>query len=423
MKVMNTLRRPIWSLTALALLAWGIFAPTAAGTSITGQNYSNTDYGFQVTAPAGWSVEKNVGAALVLLQSPDRSISFRVYVNVMDSLDTPTDHRKLARNSYGIHGTETSVQRLIEAWEGREPELLPHPAEYDTAPLVGELDLEALPSEGDSSEASDDQAAGDVDTVPITIEQPEAVIGDDDPDAGEVIIEDMTVMEGLIALQQTSGIPYKTPEAREAERELEEDNEELDEMARLLQELAGGEAYMAVYDTAVSDPVSGVTSNTRHVVCYQLRNSVGYTMQATLPVDEFHPRLRELISIFSSLRIPSLNGGRYGRSDTIEMDPQTTGVVVGRVLIRGTAVPGAVISVYRTREEYEESRPYKTTTSNYIGEFQLVGVPPGTYYLLEAHAALGEENTTQLRTLQPMTNLKVRRGFASFVNLELYQVE
>jgi hypothetical protein len=422
MDAMKHLRRPFWSLTATALLAWGLLAPAAARTSITGQTYSNTDYGFQVTAPAGWSVEKNVGAALVLLQSPDGRVGFRVYVDVMDSLDTPTDHRKLARNSYGIRGAETSVQALIEAWEGREPELLPRPVEYSAEPLVGELDDEALPEEGVDPEASPETSPESEQPTPT----PETVAeepADDDPDAGEVIIEDMTVMEGLIALQQTTGVPYKTPEVRAAEAESAEDQEELDEMAELLRELASGEPYLAVYDDGVTDPVSGTTVTTRHVVCYLLRNSVGYTMQASLPADEFHAHLRELISIFNSLRIPTLDGGRYGRSDTIEMDPQTTGVVVGRVLIRGTAVPGATVAVYRTREEYEESRPYKTTTSNYIGEFQLVGVAPGTYYLLEARALLGEEDPTELRTLQPMTNLKVRRGFASFVNLELYQVE
>lgn len=422
-------------LTAILLAVLTTAAPAAARSSIDGQTYSNTDYGFQVTAPAGWSIEQNIGAALVLLQSPDGEVAFRVFIDLMSSLDTPADHREKAKGRYGIRGRETTVQELIEEWEGRSPEYLPLPGAYRTEEeLVGELDHEALPPEGGEGEGGAgaetgmDDPTGEAGGEPMeTVVEGDAMevadggFADADPDAGEVIIEEMTVMEGLIALQRTTGVPYKDAAARELESEqAEEQTEQLDDLAAVLRELAASEPRLTTYDHVVTDPTSGATTNTRHVVCYLLRNTVGYTIQASVPKERFRHHLRDLIAVFTSMRIPALEGGRYGRADAIEMDPQTTGVITGRVLIRGTAVPGATVALYRTRDDYASREPYKTTTSNFIGEFQLVGVPPGTYFLLEADAELGEE---RLGTFQPLLDVKVRRGFASFVNLELERVE
>ncbi|MBD3372960.1 MAG: hypothetical protein GF403_09640 [Candidatus Coatesbacteria bacterium] len=422
-------------LPAILLVVLTSAVGTAARSSIDGQTYSNTDYGFQVTAPAGWSIEQNIGAALVLLQSPDGEVAFRVFIDLMSSLDTPADHREKAKGRYGIRGRETTVQELIEEWEGQSPEYLPLPGAYrgEEEP-VGELDHEALPPEGGEDEGGDgaetgmDDPTGEAGGEPMetvvegdAMEVADGSFADADPDAGEVIIEEMTVMEGLIALQQTTGVPYKDAAARELESEqVEEQTEQLDDLAAVLRELAASEPRLTTYDHSVTDPTSGATTNTRHIVCYLLRNTVGYTIQASVPKERFRHHLRDLIAVFTSMRIPALEGGRYGRADAIEMDPQTTGVITGRVLIRGTAVPGATVALYRTRDDYISREPYKTTTSNFIGEFQLVGVPPGTYFLLEADAELGEE---RLGTFQPLLDVKVRRGFASFVNLELERVE
>ncbi len=430
-------------LSLLLIIILLLCASSALGkASIEEQKYRNTDYGFRVTAPDGWSLAKNVGAALILLESPDGQVSFRVYVKLMAGLVSPLDFRKQAKREYGIRGDAVTVQRLIEGWEGREPAYLPLNIISYLDPVVEPLEGEAVSGEGAFPEEGDgdlidtdptvEPAVEDIVPEEPTVEPPPVVETpptvdygvDDDPDAGVVVVEDWTVMEALILLQQSTGVPYKTKDIRDRERQAEKDQDDqpaeaVDPLTAVLAELADAKPYIAVYDTTLSDPTTGATTSTRRLSCYVLRNMVGYTFVATMPQDRFESSLRELISIFDSLQIPGLDGGRYGSAGSMTMDPQTTGIVVGKVLVRGTAIPGASISLYRTEADYRDRRPYKTTTSSFSGEFQLVGVSPGTYFLLEATADLGEQ---RLITYLPITELKVRRGFASFYNLELEQV-
>jgi len=426
-------------LSSILLLLILLFVVPATGKgTIEGQKYRNTDYGFRVTAPDGWSLSKNVGASLILLESPDGQVSFRIYVKLMAGLVSPADFRKQAKREYGIRGDAVTVQRLIEAWEGEEPVYLPlnTPSYHD--PIIEPLEGEAISGEGafpeaDSIEPVDidlmlEPAIEDIveEPLPIVETPPTTDYGmDDDPDAGTVAVEDWTVMEALILLQQSTGVPYKDKDIRDRERQAEKDAEDqpaeaVDPLTAVLAELADAKPYIAIYDSTITDPTTGEATNTRRLSCYVLRNMVGYTFVATMPRDRFELSLRELISIYDSLQIPGLDGGRYGSAGSMTMDPQTTGIVVGKVLVRGTAIPGANISLYRTEADYQNRRPYKTTTSSFSGEFQFVGISPGTYYLLEATADLGEE---RLRTYMPITELKVRRGFASFYNLELEQVQ
>jgi len=384
-------------------------APALARTEVVGQTYSNTDYGFQVTAPAGWTITQNVGSALVLLESPDGQSNFRAYGKLLAGLTSPGEHRRVSKSQYGIRGRETTVQALIESWEGREPVYLPTPA--GTAPEAiepGPLEGEALPQ-------------GSPETAPVTAAHPETD-ADYDPDAGEVLVENLTVMEALVMLQGTTGVPYADPKTRERLREPEEDKtvETSDPLAAVLAELAEAKPYLAVYEQELADPVTGETRRTTQLACFVLRNMVGYTFVASLPSDRFEGDLRDLISIFQSLQIPTLEGGSFSGSGALSMDPQTTGVIVGKVLVRGTPVPGATVLLYRTEEDYRAGRVYKTGTSNFVGEFQLIGVPPGTYFLLEARADLGGEI---LSTYLPVTQIKVQRGFGSFYNLELDQAQ
>ncbi len=407
---MKLFRRPVAGLVALLFFLSGTVTPVAGRSEIIGQTYKNTDYGFQVTAPAGWSINKNVGAALVLLESPNGQITFRAYGKLLAGLTSPSEQRRMAKSQYGIRGRETTVQDRIESWEGREPTYLPLPSEVILdEPLVGPLEGEAIPVEALEEETADEV-------------EPEGG-RDDDPDAGEVILEDLTVMEALILLQGTTGNPYKDPAARERERELEKGREEpdtADPLIAVLAELAEAKPYLAIYEQELADPATGEVRRTTHLVCYVLRNMVGYTFVATLPTERFEGSLRELTGIFQSLHIPTLDGGAFSGAGALSMDPQTTGVVVGKVLIRGTPVPGATIHLYRTEEDYRAGRAYKTARSNFSGEFQLMGIPPGTYFLLEASAELGGES---LSTYLPVTQIKVQRGFGSFYNLELDQAQ
>jgi hypothetical protein len=255
----------------------------------------------------------------------------------------------------------------------------------------------------------------------VTAAHPETG-ADDDPDAGEVLIANFTVMEALVMLQGTTGVPYADPETRGRLREPEKDSpvETSDPLAAVLAELAEAKPYLAVYEQELADPVTGETRRTTQLACFVLRNMVGYTFVASLPSERFEGDLRDLIGIFQSLQIPTLEGGSFSGSGALSMDPQTTGVIVGKVLVRGTPVPGATVLLYRTEEDYRAGRVYKTGTSNFIGEFQLIGVPPGTYFLLEASADLGGEI---LSTYLPVTQIKVQRGFGSFYNLELDQAQ
>lgn len=405
---MNLFRRPVAGLAALSILLGGSITPVVARSEIIGQTYRNTDYGFQVTAPADWSITKNVGAALVLLESSDGQITFRAYGKLLAGLTSPSEQRRMAKSQYGIRGRETTVQRLIESWEGREPVYLPPPGEVvSEESLVGPLEGEALPDE-----PRDEETAGEA--------EPEGGM-DDDPDAGEVILRDLTVMEALILLQGTTGNPYKDAAARE--RELEKGREEpdgADPLTAVLAELAEAKPYLAIYEQELADPATGEVRRTTHLVCYVLRNMVGYTFVATVPTERFDGVLRELTGIYQSLHIPTLDGGGFSGAGAFSMDPQTTGVLVGKVLIRGMPVPGAKVFLYRTEEDYRAGRVYKTGTSNYSGEFQLVGIPPGTYFLLEASAELGGE---KLSTYLPITRIKIQRGFGSFYNLELDQAQ
>jgi hypothetical protein len=408
-------------LAVLLTLVGGAVAPALARSEIIGQTYKNTDYGFQVTAPAGWSITKNVGAALVLLESPDGRVAFRAYGKLLAGLTSPSEYRRSAKSQYGIRGRETTVQALIESWEGREPVYLPLPVEVEPeVPPVGPLEGEALPEEPTEGEPAAGEAAPGPEAEPVV--EPGYTGGDDDPDAGEVVIEDLTVMEALILLQATTGAPYADPAARERERELEKDEpaETSDPLAAVLAELAEAEPYLAVYEQELADPVTGEVRGTTHLACFLVRNMVGYTFVASMPSERFEGGLREMIGVFQSLRIPTLDGGSFSGTGALDIDPQTTGVVVGKVLVRGTPVPGATVFLYRTEEDYRAHQAYKTTTSNFVGEFQLVGVPPGTYFLLEAVAELGGE---RLATYLPVTQIKVQRGFGSFYNLELDQAQ
>ncbi|MCD4734050.1 carboxypeptidase-like regulatory domain-containing protein [bacterium] len=426
-------------LSLLLIIVLLLCAGSAFGKgSIEGQKYRNTDYGFRVTAPDGWSLSKNVGASLILLESPDGQVGFRVYVKLMAGLVSPVDFRKQAKREYGIRGDAVTIQRLIESWEGAAPVYLPLDTPSYLDPVVEPLNGEAVSGEGAFPEAEGiDSIDGESTVEPaieeVTIEPPPVVETpptadygvDDDPDAGMVAVEDWTVMEALIMLQQSTGVPYKDKEIRDREHQAAKEGEDqpveaIDPLTAVLAELADAKPYIAIYDTTLTDPTTGETTKTRRLACYVLRNMVGYTFVATMPQDRFELSLRELISIYDSLQIPGLDGGRYGSAGSMTMDPQTTGVVVGKVLVRGTAIPGASISLYRTEADYQNRRPYKTTTSSFSGEFQLVGVSPGTYYRLEATADLGEQ---RLITYLPITELKVRRGFASFYNLELEQVQ
>jgi len=407
---MHTLRRPA---VHLALLLAVTAAPALARTEVVGQTYTNSDYGFQVTAPAGWTITSNVGAALVLLESPDGQTNFRAYGKLLAGLTSPSEHRRVSKSQYGIRGRETTVQALIESWEGREPVYLPMPV--GTAPEAVQpepLEGEALP-EGTSPVAAE--------AAPMTAARPEAG-SDDDPDAGEVIVADLTVMEALVMLQGTTGAPYADPETRRHGQELEKDEPALssDPLAAVLAELAEAKPYLAVYEQELADPVTGEVRRTTQLACFVLRNMVGYTFVAGMPADRFEENLWDMTGIFQSLQIPTLEGGSFSGSGALSMDPQTTGVIVGKVLVRGTPVPGATVVLYRTEEDYRAGRVYKTVTSNFIGEFQLIGVPPGTYFLLEASADLGGE---LLSTYLPVTQIKVQRGFGSFYNLELDQAQ
>ncbi|OGD72118.1 MAG: hypothetical protein A2Y64_09305 [Candidatus Coatesbacteria bacterium RBG_13_66_14] len=402
---MHPFSRPAFAY-ALAALTVG---PAFARTEVSGQTYTNTDYGFQVTAPAGWTVTANVGAALVLLESPDGQSNFRAYGKLLAGLTSPGEHRRVSKSQYGIRGRETTVQALIESWEGREPVYLPMPG--GAAPETvgpGPLEGEALPE-------------GSPETGPTTAAPPEAG-ADDDPDAGEVLVGDLTVMEALVMLQGTTGAPYADPETRGRRRETEKDEpaEASDPLAAVLAELAEAKPYLAVYEQELADPVTGEVRRTTQLACFVLRNMVGYTFVAGMPSDRFEENLWDMTGIFQSLQIPSLQGGSFSSAGALSMDPQTTGVVVGKVLVRGTPVPGATVLLYRTEEDYRAGRVYKTGTSNFVGEFQLIGVPPGTYFLLEATADLGGEILT---TYLPVTQIKVQRGFGSFYNLELDQAQ
>ncbi len=388
-------------------------APALARTEVSGQTYKNTDYGFQVTAPAGWTITPNVGAALVLVESPDGQTNFRAYGRLLAGLTSPGEHRRVSKSQYGIRGRETTVQALIESWEGREPVFLPMPT--GTAPVVVEpepLEGEALPGESVPVAAE---------TAPVTA-PPVETGTDDNPDAGEVIAEDLTVMQALVMLQATTGAPYADPETRRRRQELEKDKpaETTDPLAAVLAELAEAKPYLAVYEQELADPVTGEVRRTTQLACFVVRNMVGYTFVAGMPSDRFEQNLWDMVEIFQSLQIPTLEGGSFSGTGALSMDPQTTGVIVGKVLVRGTPVPGATVVLYRTEEDYRAGRVYKTGTSNFIGEFQLIGVPPGTYFLLEASADLGGE---LLHTYLPVTQIKVQRGFGSFYNLELDQAQ
>jgi hypothetical protein len=398
----------------LALVLAAAAAPALARTEVSGQTYKNTDFGFQVTAPAGWTVTPNVGAALVLLESPDGQTNFRAYGRLLAGLTSPSEHRRVSKSQYGIRGRETTVQALIESWEGREPVFLPMPG-TTTAPETvepGPLEGEALPGESPPVAAE---------TVPVTA--PPIETGEDDnPDAGEVIVGDLTVMQALVMLQGTTGAPYADPETRRRLQELEKDKpaETTDPLAAVLAELAEAKPYLAVYEQELADPVTGEVRRTTQLACFVVRNMVGYTFVAGMPSDRFEENLWDMVGIFQSLQIPTLEGGSFSSTGALSMDPQTTGVIVGKVLVRGTPVPGATVVLYRTEEDYRAGRVYKTVTSNFIGEFQLIGVPPGTYFLLEASADLGGE---LLHTYLPVTQIKVQRGFGSFYNLELDQAQ
>jgi hypothetical protein len=386
-------------------------APALARTEVSGQTYSNTDFGVKVTAPAGWTITPNVGAALVLLESPDGVTNFRAYGKLLAGLTSPGEHRRASKSQYGIRGRETTVQALIESWEGREPVYLPMPS--GTAPEEvepGPLEGEALPEEPPPVAAE---------AAPVTA-APTEPTADDDPDAGEVSAADLTVMEALVMLQATTGVPYADPETRRRRQEADKEKpvESSDPLAAVLAELAEAKPYLAVYEQELADPVTGEVRRTTQLACFVLRNMVGYTFVASMPSERFEDNLWDMVGIFQSLQIPTLEGGSFSGSGALSMDPQTTGVIVGKVLVRGTPVPGATVLLYRTEEDYRAGRVYKTGTSNFIGEFQLIGVPPGTYFLLEATAELGGET---LYTYLPVTQIEVRRGFGSFYNLELDQ--
>ncbi len=402
----------------LALALAAAAAPALARTEVNGQTYKNTDYGFQVTAPAGWTITPNVGAALVLVESPDGQTNFRAYGKLLAGLTSPGEHRRVSKNQYGIRGHETTVQALIESWEGREPVYLPRLGGTTVPEPVGPgpLEDEALPDESPPVAAETAPV-----TTPVTA-PPVETDADDNPDAGEVIAEDLTVMQALVMLQGTTGAPYADPETRRRREELEKDKpaESTDPLAAVLAELAEAKPYLAVYEQELTDPVTGEVRRTTQLACFVVRNMVGYTFVAAMPSDRFEENLWDMVEIFQSLQIPTLEGGSFSGTGALSMDPQTTGVIVGKVLVRGTPVPGATVVLYRTEEDYRAGRVYKTVTSNFIGEFQLIGVPPGTYFLLEASADLGGE---LLHTYLPVTQIKVQRGFGSFYNLELDQAQ
>ncbi|MCX7021331.1 MAG: carboxypeptidase-like regulatory domain-containing protein [bacterium] len=426
---MHPLHRPA---VHIVLLLAVTAAPALARTAVAGQTYSNTDYGFQVTAPAGWTITQNVGSALVLLESPDGQSNFRAYGKLLAGLTSPSEHRRVSKSQYGIRGRETTVQALIESWEGREPVYLPMPSgtapvEVQPGPLEGEALHEGTrPVVAEPSEAS--YATGKTTTAAALPEPSEASYApgktdeDYNPDAGEAVVENLTIMQALVMLQGTTGAPYADAETRRRRLELEKDKpaETTDPLASVLAELALGPPFLAVYEQELGDPVTGEVRRTTQLACFVLRNMVGYTFVASMPTERFESSLWDMTGIFQSLQIPTLEGGSFSSSGALNMDPQTTGVIVGKVLIRGTPVPGASVLLYRTEEDYRAGRVYKTCTSNFIGEFQLIGVPPGTYFLLEATADLGGEI---LYTYLPVTQIKVQRGFGSFYNLELDQAQ